>query len=121
MLSIHLHNVIIHAYHGVFAEEKVLGNDFLIDVTVTYQPSKYPITSLKDTIDYVAVYELVQKRMRIATPLLETVASEIALEILAQFSLSETVDISIQKQHPPIPAFQGSTGVSLTIHRKDIL
>jgi dihydroneopterin aldolase len=120
MLSIHLHNVIIHAYHGVYAEEKVLGNDFVVDVSVSYRPSKYPVTALENTIDYVAVYELVKKRMQIATPLLETVASEIALEILAQFSLSETVHISIQKQHPPIPAFQGSTGVSLTIHRKDI-
>lgn len=120
MLSIHLHDVIIHAYHGVYAEEKVLGNDFVVNVTVSYQPAKYPVTSLEDTIDYVAVYELVQKRMNIATPLLETIASEIALEILAQFSLSETVNISIRKQHPPIPAYQGSTGVSLTIHRKDI-
>lgn len=120
MLSIHLHKVIIHAYHGVYAEEMVLGNDFLVDVSVDYRPSKYPITTIEDTIDYVALYDLVKKRMTIATPLLETVASEIALEILAQFSHSETVKISIQKQHPPIPAFQGSTGVSLIMHRKDL-
>ena len=58
--------------------------------------------------------------MSIATHLLETVASEIALAILAQFSLAETVTIAIKKLHPPIPTFQGSTGVSLIIHRKDI-
>jgi 7,8-dihydroneopterin aldolase/epimerase/oxygenase len=120
MLSIHLHKVIIHAYHGVYAEEKVLGNDFLVDVSVNYHPSKYPVTTIENTIDYVALYDLVKKRMSIATPLLETVASEIALEILAQFSLSVTVNIAIKKLHPPIPAFQGSTGVSLIIHRKDI-
>lgn len=120
MLSIHLHQVIIHAYHGLYAEEKVLGNDFVVDLSVSYQPTKYPVTAIEDTIDYVAIYELVQKRMHIATPLLETVASEIALDILAQFSLCETVNISIQKKHPPISCFQGSTGVSLIIHRKDI-
>ena len=60
MLSIHLHNVIIHAYHGVYAEEKVLGNDFLVDVSVDYHPSKYPITSIEDTIDYVALHDLVK-------------------------------------------------------------
>lgn len=120
MFSIHLHQVIIYAYHGLYAEEKVLGNDFVIDVSVDYRPSKYPITKIKDTIDYVELYDLVKKRMSIATPLLETVASEMALAILAQFSLSETVTIAIKKLHPPITGFQGSTGVSLIIHRKDI-
>lgn len=110
----------MHAFHGLYTEERVLGNNFLVDVTVTYQPKLYPITSIQDTIDYVALYELVKKRMTIATPLLETVVSDIAIEILAQFSLTETVEICIQKLHPPIPACEGSTGVSLILHRKDM-
>lgn len=120
MFSIHLHQVKFHAYHGLYAEERVLGNDFVVDVTVKYRPAKYPVTAIADTIDYVAVYELVKKRMATPTSLLETVASELALEILAQFSLSEIVEISIQKAHPPIAAIEGATGVSLIIHRKDL-
>ena len=120
MLSVHLHQLKIHAYHGLYAEEKVLGNDFIIDLTVNYQPASLPIKKMEQTIDYVSLFDLVKKHMQIATPLLETVISNIALEILAQFSLSESVIISIKKAHPPIAQFIGATGVSLTIHRNDL-
>ncbi len=120
MLSIHLHQLQIHAYHGLYEEEKVLGNDFVVDLTVGYQPASLPIIEIEETINYVSLYELVQKHMQNATPLLETVVSNIALAILAQFSLAEEVNIAIRKSYPPIAGFIGATGVSLSIHRKDI-
>ena len=120
MLSIHLHQIQIHAYHGLYEEEKVLGNDFVIDLTVRYHPASLPIRQLEQTIDYVALHELVKKHMQHATPLLETVISTIAMDILAQFSLCEQVDISIRKQHPPIAQMTGATGVSLSLNRKDL-
>lgn len=118
MLSIQLHNIILHAYHGLYAEEKVLGNDFELNITVSYVPKKLPVQHISDTIDYVAVYELAKKRMALPTPLLETVVTEMGEEILAQFSLAEEVSISIRKIHPPIPQMQGSVGVSVTLKRK---
>lgn len=120
MLSIHLHQIQLHAYHGLYEEEKISGNDFLIDLTVQYHPAKLPVTAITETINYVTLYELVKKHMQVATPLLETVVSNIALDILAQFSLSEQVHIAIRKMHPPIAGFTGATGVSLSINRKDI-
>ena len=121
MFSIHLHQLQIHAYHGLYEEEKVLGNDFIVDLTVDYQPAGLPIQELEQTINYVSLYELVQQHMQVATPLLETVVSNIAIDILAQFSLSEQVNISIRKLHPPIAQFIGATGVSLSLNRKDLL
>lgn len=120
MFSIHLHQLQIHAYHGLYEEEKVLGNDFIIDLTVEYKPVALPVQELEHTINYVSLYELVQQHMQVATPLLETVVSNIAIDILAQFSLSEQVNISIRKLHPPIAQFIGATGVSLSLNRKDI-
>lgn len=120
MLSIHLHQLQIHAYHGLYEEEKVLGNDFVIDLSVEYHPASLPILHLEETISYVSLFELVKKHMQTATPLLETVISNIALDILAQFSLSEQVHISIRKMHPPIARFTGATGVSLSLNRKDL-
>jgi len=120
MFSIHLHQLQIHAYHGLYEEEKVLGNDFIIDLTVEYQPADLPVLELEQTINYVSLYELVQQHMQVATPLLETVVSNIAMDILAQFSLSEQVNISIRKLHPPIAQFTGATGVSLSLNRKDL-
>jgi dihydroneopterin aldolase len=56
--------------------------------------------------------------MEIATPLLETVVTEIAQSILAQFSLANKVTVSIDKVRPPIVQFEGRVGVSFTLERK---
>ncbi|MDO8997353.1 MAG: dihydroneopterin aldolase [Sediminibacterium sp.] len=117
--SIHLTDLRFFAYHGLYKEEQVLGNEFAINIEVGFTPSEFPIVHIADTINYALVYELVKKRMQIATPLLETIASDIANEILAQFSLSDYVHISINKLKPPIAQFVGSLGVSLKVNRAD--
>ncbi|MDP3665964.1 MAG: dihydroneopterin aldolase [Sediminibacterium sp.] len=117
MLSIQLHNLILFAHHGIYEEEKILGNEFSLDISIRFSPQYLPVKHMADTIDYVAVYELVKKRMDIPTLLLETVITEIAQKILAQFSLAEEVFIAIRKTHPPISQFQGSVGVSFELKR----
>ena len=58
--------------------------------------------------------------MAIPTPLLETVVTDLAQKILAQFSLAEEVLISIRKMHPPVSNMQGSVGVSFELKRKNL-
>lgn len=120
MLSIHLHNLEFKAHHGLYEEEKVLGNTFILDITILHHTPKLPVLHMADTIDYVAVYELVKKRMAIPTPLLETVISEMALEILQQFSLAEEVKIAIKKIFPPIARMKGSVGVGFELKRSQL-
>ena len=55
--------------------------------------------------------------MEVATPLLETLVTEMAQSILAQFSLANKVTISIDKVCPPIARFEGKVGVSFTLER----
>jgi dihydroneopterin aldolase len=55
--------------------------------------------------------------MQQPTELLETVATEFAAQILAQFSIAQEVEISITKLHPPIASMQGSVGVSFNLKR----
>jgi dihydroneopterin aldolase len=117
LLQIHLKNVQFFAYHGIFSEERKLGNFFELNIDIWVQPITLPVLHMKESIDYVAVYELVKKRMQIATPLLETVVTEIAQSILAQFSLANKVSISIDKVRPPIVQFDGKVGVSFTLER----
>jgi dihydroneopterin aldolase len=122
MLSINLHNLTFFAHHGLYEEEKLLGNEFELNITIKHAPRQLPVMHLPDTVDYVPVYELVKKRMAIPTPLLETVVTEIAQQILAQFSLAEEVFISIRKKYPPISHMhgRGSVGVSFELKRKDL-
>ncbi|WP_161818487.1 dihydroneopterin aldolase [Sediminibacterium roseum] len=122
LLTISLHNLHFFAYHGLYEEEKILGNHFELNVVVKHAPPELPVKRLDDTIDYVAVYELVRRRMEIPTPLLETVVTEIAKEILIRFTLAEEVFISIRKMYPPISYMhaRGSVGVGFELKRKDL-
>ena len=120
MLSIHLHNITFFAHHGIYDEEKLLGNEFEVNITVKHSPQRLPVRHLEDTIDYIAVYELVKKRMAVPTALLETLATEITQEILAKFVLAEEVSISIRKKYPPVSQLRGSVGVSFDKKRKDL-
>ncbi len=116
MLSIHLNNVFFFAYHGLYDHEKLNGNNFEVNLTVKYQPAKL-ITNIYETINYVAIYEILNARMQVATPLLETLVMDIANQILAQFPLAEDINISIKKMQPPIANFDGSVGVSYSLKR----
>lgn len=118
MLQIHLKNIRFFSYHGIFEEERILGNHFTVNITVDVVVEAIPVLHMSQSIDYVAIYELVAKRMAKATPLLETVVTEIAQSILARFSLALKVEISIDKLTPPIPSFEGSVGVSFTLERE---
>jgi 7,8-dihydroneopterin aldolase/epimerase/oxygenase len=118
MLTIHLHNLQFKSFHGLYAEEKILGNHFEVNLTVKYQPKKLPIQSIEQTINYQNVFEIVEQQMSTPTALLETLVVAIANEILKQFSMAKEVDICIAKKNPPIPNFIGNVAVSYQIKRR---
>lgn len=118
--SIHLVDILLHGYHGLFEEEKLVGNTFKVNVTVVYCTSGFPITQLTDTIDYGTVFSILQHQMQQATPLLETVAANFTLAVFEQFSTAQEISIHIQKMVPPIAGMVGSVAVGLTVHRKDV-
>ncbi len=116
MLSIHLKNLIFKAYHGIYEEEKIQGNIFEVNIAIYHHPH-HTIEAIEQTINYELVYELVNKRMQIATPLLETVVMDIAHLILQQFVLAEKVIVSVTKTNPPIKNFIGNVEVSFELKR----
>lgn len=121
MLAIHLNNLCFHSFHGLYAEERITGNDFRVDLTVQHHPAALSVNSLEDTIDYVAVYQVVKAAMDEPRDLLETVAIGIANTILKRYAHAEDVSVSITKLYPPIPAIQGSLGVSFKLNRNQLV
>lgn len=99
-------------YHGLYAQEKKLPNEFEVNICIDCAAVNESITQINQTIDYVAVYELCKTIMLVPTDLLETLAQEMVAKILAQFSLATAVEVNIKKLHPPILNFQGNVGVS---------
>ncbi|MEO6681737.1 MAG: dihydroneopterin aldolase [Ginsengibacter sp.] len=112
MISVQLHQLLFHAYHGVLEEEEVLGNDYMVDCSVQFFETAEVITHIDETVNYVLIYEIIKKRMSIPTQLLETVAMEIGNEIIKAYHDLKVIDISIKKLHPPIEGMRGSVGVS---------
>ncbi len=118
-MTIYLKHLRFHAFHGIFAEEKVLGGEFEVNLSVSYQPAKTLLTDLNQTINYGGLYNLIKKEMEIPSPILETFVIKVANDILAQFSLAEEVEISITKMRPPVINFEGSVGVSYKLNRNN--
>jgi len=115
MFTIHLHHLRFFSFHGVHEEETVLGNDFEVNVDVTFT-SNETITRLHQTVNYVKVYDIIKQQMQIPTALLETVAQDLAQKIYDADNRIISISINIKKLHPPIPNFLGSVGVS---YKKD--
>ncbi len=120
MLTIELQQLEIYAYHGLFEEESVLGAYYELNISIQYNPSKKLIREISDTIDYTVVYEMLLKRMKQPTALLETIATEFSQQILAEFPIAESVFFSIQKKNPPIHSFVGNVAVTHRLNRKDL-
>ena len=120
MITIHLEQLRFFAYHGLFKEEQLLGNEFLVDIHLQYQPHQKTIHSIDETVDYTLVYEMIANRMKQPTELLETIATEFCNQVMADFTSVDSIEISIKKLNPPIPKFLGTVGVTYQLNRKDL-
>jgi len=112
MITIQLQQLSFHAYHGVYEEERILGNTFLVDVELKYQPSHSMVEKLEETINYEIVFEIVAAAMNKPTLLLETVVSRVAFQLQEAFPAIESGSITITKCKPPVKGWNGNVAVS---------
>jgi len=112
-MRISLEKLVFFGYHGVYAEEKKIGNTFEVDVAIDFPNPPKNIHQLDQTIDYVQVYGIVKKWMEQPTALLETIVGNIADDIFKNFLIAQTVSVKITKQTLPIESFEGSASVTI--------
>jgi dihydroneopterin aldolase len=112
-MRISLNKLLFVGYHGLYPEEKKLGNNYSVDIDIDFNPQQPLIDQLDQTIDYVLVYTIVKKWMEVPTPLLETLIAKIADDILLEQPLAEKVMVKITKLHLPIPLFEGNVSVKI--------
>jgi dihydroneopterin aldolase len=112
LLTISLNNVRFRAYHGLYPEERKKGNDFVVNMQVSYQPNAGIITALEDTIDYSELFNVINTVMLQPVDLLETVVQTIAHDVHKRFPQVKGVTVSVEKLNPPIDKFTGSSAVS---------
>lgn len=112
LITIELHKLYFYANHGLYTEEKKLGNEFEVNLTVTHEHTGKTITDLSDTVNYVQLYNLLKEEMQKPRHLLETFVMEAAELIHVSFPEIKSINISITKLHAPIAKFTGTVGVS---------
>lgn len=112
MLTISLNDLRFEAFHGIHSEERVLGNNYIVNCSVQIESPQGIIRSIDDTVNYQSLFELIKDQMQIPTPLLETVCMRIGTLIHDTYPIVVSVSLSIKKQSPPISGFEGSTSVS---------
>lgn len=104
MDSIFISNLIVHANHGVFQEEKTLGQKFLIDIKLNLDTQEAGITeNLDKSVHYgILANEITELFKRKSNDLIEKCAEEIALFILKKYNLVDEVNVKIKKPWAPI-------------------
>ena len=111
MITINLNKMLFFSHHGIHDEETIIGTDFEMDVSVSFQ-EEGKIHSLDDTINYVAIYNIIKVHMKKPSKLLESVAMKVAEDIRNLDNRIKTINISISKLNPPINNFTGKVCVT---------
>lgn len=106
-MKICLNEMVFYGYHGVYAEERSLGQRFIVTLHLTTDPAHdNNIHKLEDTVDYTHVYAVLKEMMETNQyHLLETLANSILDRVLKDFNLVNKAEVFIQK---PSVAIQGS-------------
>jgi dihydroneopterin aldolase len=92
-----------YGFHGVNAEEKSLGQPYVVDLAVEMDLS-VPGKSdrLEDTVSYTHLYRSVQRVIEgESRNLLEAAAETVATRILDEFPV-KAVQVRVKKPRPPI-------------------
>lgn len=112
---IHLKDIRFKGYYGVLPQEKVVGNDYIINLSIAIDLSKaIESDNLNDTISYAEVFDIVKKTTQVKCDLIEKVAGNIAKELFKAFENINELKISITKQNPPMGA--DCSGASVELH-----
>ncbi|MDE6889972.1 MAG: 2-amino-4-hydroxy-6-hydroxymethyldihydropteridine diphosphokinase [Eubacterium sp.] len=104
MDQIIIQDLSIYAKHGVYREENILGQQFLVSVYLDLDLSRAGQTdSLEHTIDYGRICHFVTDYMQEHTfKLIEAAAEHLAQELLFKYSQVKKIRIKVKKPWAPI-------------------
>lgn len=107
-------------YHGVLPEERVQGQEFVVDVELE---GEYRAAGTRDdlnlTVDYRRAYDLVRQVMEgQSTQLLEALAETIARRLLTHLGRVTAVTVRVRKPGVKLPGPLDFSGVEIHRRRK---
>lgn len=106
-----LNSLHFKARHGVLPQERVVGGDFVVDLSLEIADTEVHDAlchdSLEATINYAEIYQKVKEEMDIPSALLEHVAGRIARSLISSFPKIAMAKVRVTKLCPPIAGFDG--------------
>jgi len=92
-----------YSFHGHCKEEQIVGNRFLVDLTIETDMSKPKESdNLKDALNYQRAYELVKMQMEQKSHLLEHIAGRILDALYSEMDGIKQATIKVSKMNPPM-------------------
>ncbi len=105
MRKVGLSGVKFNAAVGYFLEERIVKNNFLVDIYVLFEQDDDTLTeTLAQTLDYSLLYSICAIAFEKETLLIETVAQIILDKVKVDFPFVDEINICIKKLNPPIKA-----------------
>lgn len=116
-----LNGIHLYAFHGVEAQERLVGNDYTIDLQleVSLQWEDMEADDVNRTVNYADVFRAVKEEMKRPSNLLEHVAWRIVGRLFLDFSAVQAAELHLQKRNPPMGADITSAGVRIAASREE--
>lgn len=106
-----------YSYHGHYKEERIVGNRFIVDLTMETDCKKAAMSDeLEDALDYQKAYEVIKEEMKEKSYLLEHIASRILDALFAHFPELDKAYVKVSKMNPPMGG--KINAVSVTLQRQ---
>ena len=118
MGRIAIENMRFYSHHGCFEQERVIGTNFRVDLWLETDTARAERSDrLEDTINYLAVYQVVKQEMAVPSRLLEHVARRIGDGVLAGFAAVDAVVVKVSKLNPPLGGQMEAVSVEIEVRR----
>ncbi|MFO8067083.1 MAG: dihydroneopterin aldolase [Bacteroidales bacterium] len=118
MGKILLEDMEFFAYHGCFDEEKVIGNQFIVNLEIETDTGRSEKSDdLLETVNYQEVYNVIGEVMNESCNLLEHLTSKILDVLMDKFSAISFARLKVSKINPPMGGKMRSVSVELERRR----
>ena len=113
--AIRLRRMAFYAYHGVLDQERAVGGEYWVDLTLYPDNISLAVQDdrLDGTVNYAEAYEIVRREMAQPSALLEHVGGRIARSLFAAFGSLQRIEVEVCKVNPPMGAACQGASVKL--------
>lgn len=120
MITVALQGAEFFARHGFYAEEQLLGCQFLVDISVEFSPNgEISEDNLTNTVNYEQLHRIAAIQMQQPRKLIETLAQAILDDIKKEYLFIEMAKITVRKLNPPMKGKVAHSSVSITYNKSD--